>query len=81
MIWGAMSYNGLGRIRLLEKGEKMNQVVYKIFLETKLQWSIRDLYGNNQVVFQDDNTPCHRAKSPDINLIEKLWADVGAVVR
>ena len=27
MIWGAMSYNGLGRIRILEKREKMNQVV------------------------------------------------------
>ena len=62
MIWGCFSMAGTGRIRLCEG--RMNQKTYKEVLEEDLLPSAKKLYpDNNDWIFQQDNAPCHTAKS------------------
>ena len=55
-----MSANGLGRMRIIEKGQRVNQYLYLEILKRELQWSDQDLHQYNEV-FMEDNTPCYRA--------------------
>uniref|UniRef100_A0A3B1IW61 Tc1-like transposase DDE domain-containing protein n=1 Tax=Astyanax mexicanus TaxID=7994 RepID=A0A3B1IW61_ASTMX len=31
------------------------------------------MFGDNEIIFQDDNASCHRAKTVNLNPIENLW--------
>ncbi|GFY27611.1 transposable element Tcb1 transposase [Trichonephila clavipes] len=60
MVWGCMSSHGVGRLHIVSGTVKaMN---YIEILQNKLLPTTRDLFGNQSWVFQDDNSPCHRAK-------------------
>ena len=52
---------------ILESKEKMNSACYLKVLGQELQWTQRDLYPEGNLVFQDDNAPCHRSK------VVKTW--------
>ncbi|GFV18916.1 transposable element Tcb1 transposase [Trichonephila clavipes] len=60
MVWGCMSSHGVGRLHIVSGTVKaMN---YIEILQNKFLPTPRDLFGNQPWIFQDDNTPCHRAK-------------------
>ena len=62
MIWGCFSKSGTGKVRLCE--ERMNQAKYRVVLEEDLLPSAQMLYPNSDDwIFQQDNAPCHTAKS------------------
>ena len=65
MIWGCFSWYGTGRIYLCEK--MVNAEEYLKILDTRLIPSIKDQIETfnlnpEDVIFQDDSAPCHRAK-------------------
>ncbi|GFV42352.1 transposable element Tcb1 transposase [Trichonephila clavipes] len=60
MVWGCMSSHGVGRLHIVSGTVKaMN---YIEILQNKLLPTVRDLFGNQSCIFQDDNARCHRAK-------------------
>lgn len=60
MIWGCFSARGAGRIHVCEG--RMNAEKYLKVMEDKLLKSARDLYKDEEWIFQQDNAPCHTAK-------------------
>jgi len=70
MVWGCFSYKGVGRLFIVPKGTTVNPQVYKTILEKRMLPSARDLYPDNEYIFQDDGAPCHRAKSVKSWLLE-----------
>ena len=61
MIWGCLSYHGLGELAFV-KG-MVNSEVYKTILINHLTPSIeKPLSVADEVIFQDDSAPCHRSK-------------------
>jgi transposase len=61
-VWACINYNGVGEVRIF-KG-RLNQHSYIDILRTNLQKSIDHLHENdNEIIFQQDNAPCHTAKS------------------
>ncbi|GFV56914.1 transposable element Tcb1 transposase [Trichonephila clavipes] len=60
MVWGCMSFHGVGRLHIVSGTVKA--LDYIEILQNKLLPTARDLLGNQSWIFQDDNTPCHRAK-------------------
>uniref|UniRef100_A0AAQ5XGI7 Tc1-like transposase DDE domain-containing protein n=1 Tax=Amphiprion ocellaris TaxID=80972 RepID=A0AAQ5XGI7_AMPOC len=62
MIWGCFSLGGTGQVQLCEG--RMNQVMYRATLENSLLPSAAKLFpASNDWIFQQDNTPCHTARS------------------
>jgi (2Fe-2S) ferredoxin len=63
MVWGCISYKGVGKIRILEPGIRMNSAWYCSILENEVTETLQEHYhGSNTAKFQDDGAPCHRAK-------------------
>ncbi|GFW24285.1 transposable element Tcb1 transposase [Trichonephila clavipes] len=60
MVWGCMSSQGVGRLHIVSGTVK--SMDYIEILQNKLLPTVRDLFGNQSWIFQDDNAPCHRAK-------------------
>lgn len=66
MIWGCITSAGLGKIEFIEG--TMNAKKYIETLERSLFPTIEELYADQEnVVFQDDSAPCHRAKAVSFN--------------
>lgn len=62
MIWGCFSLSGTGQMQLCEGW--MNQVMYRTTLENSLLPSAGKLFpASNDWIFQQDNAPCHTARS------------------
>ncbi|GFU68442.1 transposable element Tcb1 transposase [Trichonephila clavipes] len=88
MVWGCMASHGVGRLHIVSGTVKSMD-----YIQNKLLPTARNLFGNQSWIFQDDNTPCHRAKvvqkwltvnrmnwpgqSHDLNPIENLWFKIG----
>ncbi|GFT60838.1 transposable element Tcb1 transposase [Trichonephila clavipes] len=60
MVWSCMSSHGVGRLHIISGTVKAMD--YIEILQNKLLPTARDLFGNQSLIFQDDNAPCHRAK-------------------
>lgn len=60
MVWGCMASSGLGRFHIIEG--MMNAVKYIKVLQDVMIPSAQTLFMG-EYCFQDDNAPCHRAKS------------------
>jgi hypothetical protein len=60
MVWGCMAGSGLGRFHIVEG--MMNAVKYTTVLQTVMIPSAQTLF-TDRYYFQDDNAPCHRARS------------------
>lgn len=69
MIWGCMSWHGVGRIQVLSGTINANRYIQEI-LEPKLLASASQLFGSRDFIFQQDGAPCHTAK-----LCKKWFAD------
>ncbi|GFV37067.1 hypothetical protein TNCV_2382141 [Trichonephila clavipes] len=60
MVWGCLSSHGVGRLHIVSGTMKTKD--YIEILQNTLLPNVRDLFGNQSWIFQDDNAPCHRAK-------------------
>lgn len=61
MVWGCISYQGVGRLHFIQGTVKA--VDYVEILKEPLKRTIRDHFGScPDFIFQDDSAPCHRAK-------------------
>uniref|UniRef100_A0A8C6XBH6 Tc1-like transposase DDE domain-containing protein n=1 Tax=Naja naja TaxID=35670 RepID=A0A8C6XBH6_NAJNA len=60
MIWGCITASGIGRMQIVQG--IMNSKQYVEVLEKTMLPSAQQLIGKD-FYFQDDNAPCHRAKS------------------
>jgi hypothetical protein len=61
MIWGCITYNGVGT--LMTVNGNINAAKYIEILEDNLWPVIVRHYREENNIFQDDNTPVHRARS------------------
>lgn len=61
MVWGCMSSRGVGKLHFIDG--TVNASKYQEILEKCLVPSIRQLYRNREVIFQQDGASCHTAKS------------------
>ena len=61
MVWGAISVHGTSRLHIVEGN--MNQVKYIEVLKGRLLPQIREWYGQESWIFQQDSAPCHTGKS------------------
>ncbi len=87
MIWGVMSFAGVGPLCFLKAN--VNAPVYKDILEHFILPSADQLFKDADFIFQQDLAPAHTAKSwlndhgvgmldwpansPDLNPIENQW--------
>lgn len=70
MIWGCISYSGVGRLQLVNG--TVNAQKYIDILQNKLLPTIRDHFQEDeQCIFQDDSAPCHRALAVKQWLVKK----------
>uniref|UniRef100_A0A3B3S4R3 Tc1-like transposase DDE domain-containing protein n=1 Tax=Paramormyrops kingsleyae TaxID=1676925 RepID=A0A3B3S4R3_9TELE len=69
MIWGCMSGKGPGQMAVITS--TVNAQVYIEILDNFLILSIESRLGDDEVIFQDDNASCHRAKSVKTFLQER----------
>lgn len=60
LIWGCMSYNGLGNLEFIDG--IMTKEVYLGILQRNIKSSASKLGLRRQFIFQDDNDPKHKAK-------------------
>ena len=60
MIWGCFSRKGVGMVKVVN--ETMKSESYIDVLKNKLIPSARQMFGDNEYIFQDDSAPCHRSK-------------------
>lgn len=61
MVWGCFSAGGVGELRRVEGS--MTQHSYKVILEDAMTTSADKLFDMGNYYFQQDNAPCHKAKS------------------
>lgn len=61
MVWGAISVHGTSRLHIVEG--TMNAVKYIEVLRGRLLPQIREWYGEQPWIFQQDSAPCHMAKA------------------
>lgn len=73
MVWGCMSYGGLGNLVIVE--ETMNSVGYVRLLAENLHESADKMGLGDDFVFQQDNAPCHKARHT-LNFFERNNIDV-----
>uniref|UniRef100_A0A3B5QWB7 Tc1-like transposase DDE domain-containing protein n=1 Tax=Xiphophorus maculatus TaxID=8083 RepID=A0A3B5QWB7_XIPMA len=69
MIWGCMSGKGTGEMTVVNSS--INAQVYIDILDSFLIPSIEQMFGDDEVIFQDDNASCHRAKTVKAFLEER----------
>ncbi len=62
MIWAAMSSAGVGPLCFLKS--KINTEIYQDILEHFMLPSADQLYGDADLIFQQDSAPAHTAKGP-----------------
>jgi len=60
MVWGCMSASGVGRLHVVQG--MVNAAKYVEIMQKVMLPSAQELF-HGDFVFQDDNAPCHRAKS------------------
>ncbi|XP_065684059.1 transposable element Tcb1 transposase isoform X1 [Hydra vulgaris] len=60
MVWGAFSVHGTSRLYIVDG--TMNQDKYIKVLESRLVPQIREWYGSDFWIFQQDSAPCHKSK-------------------
>ena len=65
MVWGSMSASGVSRIYRVQGTLKSDQ--YLRILQREMVPSMKDLFGHNKAIFQQDNDPKHTAK------VTKVW--------
>ena len=63
MVWGCFSHRGPGRLHIVPKGTTVTAAAYQEILENRMLPSARDMFHDQDYIFQDDGAPCHRAKS------------------
>jgi len=62
MIWGCMSWSGVGRIQVVNGTLNATRYIHEV-LEPKLIPSVRDIFGDAvDFIFQQDGAPCHTAR-------------------
>ena len=61
MIWGCISYNGVGSLAFVERN--LNSKGHQNILENHLWPVVAKYFPCNNFVFQDHNAPVHRARS------------------
>ena len=61
MVWGSFSFYGPGRITAIQG--TMTAMKYISTLENFLLPEIENWPGNDTITFQQDNAPCHKARS------------------
>uniref|UniRef100_A0A672FA08 Tc1-like transposase DDE domain-containing protein n=1 Tax=Salarias fasciatus TaxID=181472 RepID=A0A672FA08_SALFA len=66
MIWGYMSGKGSGEKAVVKSS--INAQVYIDILDSFLIPSIEKMFGNDEILFQDDNASYHRAKTVTVFL-------------
>uniref|UniRef100_A0A3Q2ZWT6 Transposase Tc1-like domain-containing protein n=1 Tax=Kryptolebias marmoratus TaxID=37003 RepID=A0A3Q2ZWT6_KRYMA len=78
MIWGCMSGKGTGEMAVITSS--INAQVYIDILDTFLIPFIKRMFGDDEIIFQDNNASCHNvmsmswpSNSPYLNPIENLW--------
>lgn len=69
MVWGCFSAGGVGELRRVEGS--MTQHSYKLILDDAMIPSADRLFGAENYIFQQDNAPCHKAKSVTAYLDQK----------
>jgi hypothetical protein len=68
MVWGCFSYHNIGQLEFLQgviDGKKYKKILEESFvpsMENHLSYS-------DDIIFQDDSAPCHRAKLVSIHFI------------
>ena len=67
MVWSCVSFHGVGRLFILEKGARFNSKLYMDILKERLLRSAREWYPDGDYMFQDDGAPCHRSKGVTIH--------------
>jgi DNA-binding Lrp family transcriptional regulator len=62
MVWAGITGNGKTSLVFIDKGVKVDQVIYrnKILADVLLPWS-KQHFGNNHWIFQQDSAPAHKA--------------------
>lgn len=63
MVWGCFSKSGIGELCLIPKGQTVNAAKYRDILSNSLLPSLESLHRNGEYVFQQDNAPCHTART------------------
>ncbi len=66
MVWGAMSSAGVGPLCFLRS--KVNTAVYQEVLEHFMLPAADQLYGDADLIFQQDSAPAHSAKRTMVSL-------------
>jgi len=61
MVWGAVSSKG--KISLCEVPGRLNQTSYLNLLKDNLLHQANDKHGEGRWIFQQDNAPCHKART------------------
>ena len=61
LIWGAMSSAGVGPLCFIKS--RVNVAVYQDILEHFMLTSAEKLYGDTDLIFQQDMAPAHTAKT------------------
>uniref|UniRef100_A0A3Q3AU23 Tc1-like transposase DDE domain-containing protein n=1 Tax=Kryptolebias marmoratus TaxID=37003 RepID=A0A3Q3AU23_KRYMA len=69
MIWGCMSGKGTGEMAVITSS--INAQVYIDILDTFLIPSVERMFGDDEIIFQDDNASCLRAKTVGTFLEER----------
>ncbi len=89
MVWGAMSSAGVGPLCFLRS--TVNTAVYQEVLEHFMLPAANQLYGDADLIFQQDLAPAHSAKAtstwfkdhgiPVLNWPENIWGIVKRKMR
>ena len=62
MVWGCFSSRDMGKLTVVET--TLNGEAYKQVLEENLFPSTQDMFADNEdFIFQQDNAPCHKART------------------
>ena len=71
MIWSCFSFNGVGKIKIIDN--TLDSAGYESILKNEVKESGDKLF-NGKFIYQDDNAPCHRS-----HLIKKYFAENNSI--